>query len=310
MENLNHLDPRAQEGVLNLISAATEHDGIPPIAEHIVLHLRHGGDKDDRHLIVTTEDDSGEIVGYAHIDLTDTVAGSSAELVIHPQYRGKGLGRALLQEICGITSPRLWAHGDLPSAQKLARDYGLVRARTVIQMRRSLNQPLPNLKTDLKLRSFLPGLDDEGWLALNNRAFAGHPEQGGWTIENLHQRMRESWFDPQGFFLATIPTSAGEELIAFCWTKIHGAHTHSHDGQEEHGHDPIGEIYAMGVDPSYQGKKIGGAITIAGLAHLRRQGLMSAMLYVDAENAAAIKIYKDLGFSEWGRDVMYLESNH
>ena len=307
IENLGHLNPGQQEGVLKLISAATEQDGIPPIAEHIVLHLRHGGDKDDRHLIVL---EGGAIVGYAHIDLTDKVAGSSAELVIHPRYRGKGLGRALLEEICGITSPRLWAHGDLPSAQKLAKEYGLVRARTVIQMRRSLNQPLPVLGSELKLRSFLPGLDDEAWLTLNNRAFVGHPEQGGWTMENLHQRMNEDWFDPQGFFLATIATSVGEEIIAFCWTKIHGAHTHAHDGQEEHGHDPIGEIYAMGVDPSYQGKKIGRAITVAGLAHLRHQGLMSAMLYVDAENAAAIKIYKDLGFSEWGRDVMYLESSH
>lgn len=283
-----------------------------------MLHLRHGGDKDDRHLIVTADEASEEIVGYAHIDLTDTVAGSSAELVIHPHYRGKGFGRALLESICAVTSPRLWAHGDLPSAQKLAKDYGLVRTRTVIQMRRSLNQPLPTVETtiettvemELNLRSFLPGLDDEPWLALNNRAFLGHPEQGGWTIENLHQRMQESWFDPQGFFLAVIPTDVGEELIAFCWTKIHGAHTHSHDGQAAHGHDPIGEIYAMGVDPSYQGQKIGGAITIAGLAHLRRQGLMSAMLYVDAENAAAIKIYKELGFSEWGRDVMYLVSHN
>lgn len=307
IENLDHLNAGEQEGVLALISAATEQDGIPPIAEHIVLHLRHGGDKDDRHLIVLEE---GEIVGYAHIDLTDKVAGSSAELVIHPRLRGKGLGRALLEEICSITSPRLWAHGDLPSAQKLAKDYGLVRARTVIQMRRSLNQPLPMLGNDLKLRSFLPGLDDEAWLALNNRAFAGHPEQGGWTMENLHQRMSESWFDPQGFFIATIPAETGEKLIAFCWTKIHGAHTHSHDGQEEHGHDPIGEIYAMGVDPSYHHKKIGRTITVAGLTHLRRQGLMSAMLYVDAENSNAIKLYKDLGFSEWGRDVMYLESSH
>lgn len=113
--------------------------------------------------------------------------------------------------------------------------------------------------------------------------------------------MMEEWFDPSGFLLATDQ----EELVAFCWTKIHGAHTHSHDGKEEHGHDPIGEIYAMGVNPKFQGRGFGKAITIAGLAYLRRQGLMSAMLYVDAENLAAVKLYSDLGFSEWGHDVMY-----
>ena len=284
--------------MLALISAATEHDGIPPIAEHIVLHLRHGGDMDDQHLIV---EEGGEIVGYAHIDLTDLVAGSSAELVVHPLHRGRGLGRALLKEICSITSPRLWSHGDLASARKLAKENGLTRGRTVLQMRRPLTQHLPELRTDIGLRTFLPGLDDQAWLDLNNRCFVGHPEQGAWTLENLHQRMHEAWFDPSGFLLA----SKDQHLAAFCWTKIHGAHTHSHDGQAEHGHDPIGEIYAMGVDPDFQGQGFGRAITIAGLAHLRRKGLMSAMLYVDAENTAAIKLYSNLGFLEWGRDVMY-----
>lgn len=298
IQNLGHLNPRQQDGVLALISAAAEHDGIPPIAEHIVLHLRHGGDKSDLHLIIEKDD---QIIGYAHIDLTDAVAGSSAELVVHPQHRGHGLGRSLLDEIGSITSPRLWSHGDLASARKLAQDNGLEKVRTVIQMRRPLTQHLPDLPVDLNLRTFLPGLDDEAWLILNNRSFKNHPEQGNWTLENLHQRMMEEWFDPSGFLLATDQ----EELVAFCWTKIHGAHTHSHDGKEEHGHDPIGEIYAMGVNPKFQGRGFGKAITIAGLAYLRRQGLMSAMLYVDAENLAAVKLYSDLGFSEWGHDVMY-----
>ena len=288
--------------MLSLISAATEHDGIPPIAEHIVLHLRHGGDKADRHLII---EEKNKIIGYAHIDMTDAVAGSSAELVIHPLHRGQGLGRSLLEEICSITSPRLWSHGDLASARQLAQDNGLKRVRTVIQMRRSLNQHLPDLQGDFGLRSFLPGLDDEAWLALNNRCFKDHPEQGDWTLANLRQRMMEEWFDPRGFLLAT----KEERLVAFCWTKIHGAHNHSHDGGDEHGHDPIGEIYAMGVDPDFASQGFGRAITIAGLAHLRRKGLMSAMLYVDADNLSALRLYTDLGFSEWGRDVMYQSSN-
>lgn len=302
IRNLKHLDRHQRDGVLTLILAATEHDGIPPIAEHVVLHLRHGGDKEDRHLIV---EEDGEIVGYAHIDLTDVVAGSSAELVVHPLHRGHGLGRALLEEICGITSPRLWAHGDLPSAKKLAQDNGLVRVRTVIQMRRPFAQPLPKDSKNVDLRSFLPGIDDEAWIALNNRVFQDHPEQSDWSLEDLHQRINEDWFDPRGFLLAT----QDDHLLAFCWTKIHGAHSHSHDGQEEHGHDPIGEIYVMGVDPKFQEEGLGRAMTIAGLTYLRSKGLLSAMLYVDAKNSAAIKLYKDLDFSEWGRDVMYRQGN-
>lgn len=298
---LEHLTDEEQESVLALISAAAGQDGIPPIAEHIVLHLRHGGDKNDRHLVLTEDGSAGEIVGYAHIDLTDVVAGSSAELVVHPAYRGKGYGRALLTEITRITAPRLWSHGDLESAQKLAAEMGFTRVRTVIQMRRSLEIPLPKVSAEMEIRSFLPGLDDYAWLDLNNQVFLGHPEQGNWTIDDLHNRMKENWFDPAGFLLTTYES----KIIAFCWTKIHGAHSHSHNDEPEHGHDPIGEIYAMGVDPAHGGKRIGSSITIAGLNYLRFQGLNSAMLYVDAENSVAIQLYKSLGFSEWGRDVMY-----
>jgi len=302
---LTTLDKSQQAGVLALISAATDFDGAPPIAEHIVLHLRHGGDKDDRHLIL---EEANEIVGYAHIDLTDKVAGSSAELVIHPDFRNQGLGRALLGEVVRITSPRLWSHGDLPSAQKIALANGFSKVRTVLQMRRSLTQPLPPQSLDVEIRTFLPSLDEPVWLELNNRAFKGHPEQGDWETEDLYHRMKEKWFDPRGFLIAT----RNAEPIAFCWTKIHGAHTHTHDvpnsdALDEHGHDPIGEIYAMGVDPDIRGEGLGRAVTIAGLSYLRYQGLMSAMLYVDEENLSAIALYKSLGFVEWGRDVMYVK---
>jgi mycothiol synthase len=61
----------------------------------------------------------------------------------------------------------------------------------------------------------------------------------------------------------------------------------------------------MGVNPKFQGRGIGRAVTIAGLKHLRYEGIFSAMLYVDADNASAIKLYSSLGFKEWGRDVLY-----
>jgi mycothiol synthase len=223
---------------------------------------------------------------------------------VHPEHRKSGIGQALLQELQSAagTTLRLWSHGDLPGAKNIAESNDFARVRTVIQMRRSLNDPIPELSKDIQIRNFLPEIDNEEWIALNNQVFAAHPEQGNWSPRDLEIRTQESWFDPQGFLIAEDKGT----MTGFCWTKIHGGHTHKHSAQEEeHDHDPIGEIYIMGVDPSQSGKGIGKAITVAGLRHMRYQGIFSAMLYVDADNHSAINLYQSLGFTEWGRDVLY-----
>ena len=301
ISSLSHLSPEVQSQVLALIARATDLDGVPPVSEHVLLHLRHGGDKADTHFIAI---ENNKVVGYAHLDLTDEVEGPSAELVVDPSHRKSGIGRSLLHELqktAGNTL-RLWSHGDLPGARTIAEKSGFSRVRTVIQMRRSLNDPIPELIKDISIRNFLPTIDNEEWIALNNRAFANHPEQGNWSPRDLDIRTKEAWFDPQGFLIA----EENQRMVGFCWTKIHGGHSHKHsEHEEEHDHDPIGEIYIMGVDPEFSGKGIGKAVTIAGLRHMRYQGIFSAMLYVDADNHAAIKLYQSLGFTEWGRDVLY-----
>jgi mycothiol synthase len=295
----DHLDPKLQSEVLELIANASDVDGIPPVAEHVLLHLRHGGDKADSHFIALYED---QVAGYAHLDLTDQVEGPSAELVIAPKFRKKGIASELLKALTEIPRLRLWSHGDLPGAKNLALANGFTRVRTVIQMRRSLTDSIPEIDPKINIRSFLPGIDNQAWLELNNRSFTSHPEQSNWSERDLEIRTKESWFDPTGFLIAEID----KKLAGFCWTKVHGGHTHKHSNEEaEHDHDPIGEIYIMGVDPIQQGKGIGRAVTIAGLKYLRYQGIFSAMLYVDEKNTPAIKLYQSLGFKEWGRDVLY-----
>ena len=166
------------------------------------------------------------------------------------------------------------------------------------------------------MRTFEPGRDDEAWVALNHEAFAGHPEQGSWTLEDLQRRVREPWFDPAGFFLA----ERDGVLLGFHWTKVHGEpatslHAHPHqDGdshrprhdQRGHGHDPIGEVYVVGVHPRARGTGLGRALTLAGLRHLRQLGLPDAMLYVESDNAAAIRVYTELGFTRWETDVRFV----
>ena len=300
MQELKQLTPALQEQVLSLIKSTQDFDNTPAIAEHVLLHLRHGGDKADSHLVIQKDN---QVIGYAHLDKTDQVAGPSVELVIHPEYRGSGVGSELLNsaiEVCG-NKIRLWSHGDLTGARALAQANNFIKVRTVIQMSKELSEVSP-INCDYQIRSFLPDLDNKAWLTLNNLAFANHPEQGNWREADLLIRLNEDWFDEKGFFVAQDES----ELIGFTWTKIHGGHSHSHStGEDHHDHAPIGEIYVTAVGNKYAGKGVGKALTITGLNYLKYQGLSSAMLYVDEDNQVAFNLYKSLGFVESGKDVMY-----
>ena len=302
MQHLDHLSDAQQVLVLELINRTTNHDGTPPIAEHILLHLRYGGDKADSHLLVEKDN---QVIGYAHLDQTDLVAGPSVELVVDPSYRRAGVGKALLSEaikICG-EKLRLWVHGEAEVAHNLAASFNFEKIRTVLQMSKSLSdiQPLPVLDKEIIIRSFLSGIDSDDWLQLNNKVFKDHPEQGGWQISDLNHRLSEEWFDEKGFFIV----EKNKQVIASTWTKVHGAHSHDHDGDASHAHPAIGEIYITAVDPEYTGLGIGKALTITALNYLKYQGLADAMLYVDFDNKAALNLYNSLGFKISSKDILY-----
>ena len=324
-EVLHRLEDTDVNEVGLLVEQVTEADGIRPLSEHVMLHLRYGGDVDVRHVLGRRD---GALVAYGHLDVTDLVAGASAELAVAPAFRRRGVGHALVGHLVSESPDgrlRLWAHGEQSGAAPLAASMGFTRSRTLFQMRRSLYAALPDpvWPAGVRLRSFLPGIDDEEWVALNAKAFVDLPDQGGWTTEDLHVRMREPWFDPAGFLVAEESGPDGDRMVGFHWTKVHGAdehehddaepHTHApHEGSDEphehhhgHGHDPIGEVYVVGIDPAQQGRGLGRALTLAGLHHLKSRGLRDAMLYVDAENTAAIALYTALGFTTWDVDVEF-----
>jgi mycothiol synthase len=192
----------------------------------------------------------------------------------------------------------VWAHGDLPAARAFAaaRGYGVVR-RLLLLARPLDGTPTapgsPELPPGYAVRTFRPGHDDEAWVTLNARAFASHPEQGRLTVDDLRRRQAEPWFDPAGFFVLTDPDG---RLVGYHWTKIE-------PGQSPDGAD--GEVYALGIDPDAQGRGLAGPLTAVGLTHLTEEGCTRAVLYVDGDNAAALRTYERAGFTHAAVDVQY-----
>lgn len=285
LEIKRQLDAADLEAVTTLLSLAEAADGHPPVDEHRWLDMAQGG-RESFAGLVAWEPGHGHPVAYAQV--SRGLHSWALDLVIDPHHRydalavGPEMLHAALDVVKGEGGGHVhwWVHQPAGAHDRMAEAVGLARGRDLLQLRRPL--PLEVPPPDLALRAFVPDQDDEAWLEVNNRAFAWHPEQGGWDRATLRRRFDEPWFDPEGFLLH----ERDGRLAGFCWTKVHADHQ-----------PPLGEIYVIAVDPDHQGLGLGRDLVVAGLDRLHGRGLRHGMLYVDAANTPAVALYERLGFS-------------
>jgi mycothiol synthase len=300
LERARRLGPELQSRVRALAAAALAQDGVRPFGEHKWLRLIRG---DDRFVALLLWD-GPSLIGAAHCYVYRTWAPKRpcrlvAELVVHPERRGAGLGARLLGTLLelardeGADEVHAWAYGNLPPAQQLARRFELRAERVLLQYELE-RQQLPTRvagRPDVRLRPFEAARDAYAWLGLHNRVFAGHPEQGTWDASDLQLRLEQPWFDARAFLIAEDAHTAA--IVGFCWVKL------PLDSQQ------AGEIYIVGVDPAVRGRGLGEFLARAGLAHIRAAGRPAATLYVEANNAPARALYEHLGFQQRSAHVCY-----
>ncbi|MFN8522950.1 MAG: mycothiol synthase [Chloroflexota bacterium] len=284
IELIDRLDGPDREAVDALIHGAAHADGVMPTAEHKYLSLRSGAAR-ARGLLLWQH---GILAAYAQLLVSDGEL--TAELVTRPEHRRRGLARQLVAQIGKhavaqrFDHVNVWAYGDLGPSQRVAAAYGLTPIRTLLQLEMSLETALPLANAaEYRIRSFRPGEDDEQWLALHNEVFRDHPENGKWEEADLQARLREPWFHAADFIVA----ERHGRMVGFNWTK-RVPHSPTHR--------PEGEIYIIGVAESERGRGLGKALAVLGLEHMRHHGMKVAILYVEADNAPALALYRHLGF--------------
>lgn len=244
---------------------------------------------DDPEIVTRVSERDSKIIGYAQLVERDDVFTLDC-VSDRPETR---------EHLVTSLAPQ---HGDLTWwGHELASDEALANAlhmppphRRLLHMSRSLplEPELAGSADGVQLRPFVVGKDEPVWLAVNNAAFGWHTEQGDWDLATLRSRMNEPWFDPAGFLLH----ERDGRLAAFCWTKVH---PHGRDG------GTTGEIYVIAVHPDFHGLGLGRALTVAGLQWLAASGSNFAMLYVEADNTSAVRLYDSLGFRTTHVDVAY-----
>jgi len=283
-----------QEAVRDLVAIARDADGIDPVGEQVFREL--AGQR-TQHILVPDPSDPHSAVGYLSLSPGRAGADATSELVVRPDSRRRGIGTALLLAATERSAGRvqIWAHGTLPGARAVAEALDMRAARELIQMRRTLlDVPEYVVPQGISIRTYAGHEDHPELLRVNNAAFSWHPEQGGWTDSDVAGRVGETWFDPEGLFLAFDDVTG--RLLGFHWTKVHDAADHA-----------TGEVYVVGVDPAAQGRGLGRLLTLIGIDHLaRRLGPGAAvMLYVEADNVAAVRTYEGLGFTVASVDTAY-----
>ena len=285
---ISRLSPAQAEDVRALAARAAATDGADPLNEEARFALR---DDSARHLL---HHDDGTLVGY----LQWQPDYGTAQLVVDPAHRRRGVGRGLVEALrdarsslpgspgTGEQHPGVWAFGDLPAAQAFATALGWAPSRGLLVMERDLaGVEAPELPEGFTVRGYTPA-DAEQFLAVNAAAFADHPEQGALDAAGLAARIAEPWFDPDGLLLGL----DADGVAGFHWTKLV---------------DGTGEVYVLGVAPRAQGRGYGRVLLQAGLAHLEQAGAGHVVLYVDMAEPVAVRMYESAGFHVAHRDVLY-----
>ncbi len=296
VEIVSQLETHHMEQLPALLDAATREDGHEPLGEHKFLRLQRGDDLSEA--ILAFED--GVLAGYAHTvtygDADERRA--SCELVVDPALRRRGVGRTLLSQAImaaqgkGALQLDLWAYNDTSASQRIAAQFAFTPARRLLHLHRHMRSaPLTDALPGATIRAVRPGKDDEAWLALNNRVFAGHPENGRWTLDDLRARMAQPWFRADDVLLL----EAGGVLAGFCWLKV----------EERAAEGRVGEIYVIGTAPEYQGRGFGRYLLASALRRLREREASVAAIYVDQSNVAALGLYTANGFHYHHVDVCY-----
>lgn len=291
-------DGPALEAARVVIAAAEAADGTPPVSDQALLAAQQG----QRRMLLFRETGAGDggAAGGSDPVAVGVVGQGEVDLVVRPEARGRGVGRASLARLLEHADGEVlaWAHGTNPAAEALLRATGFSPVRTLYRMALDPAR-LPGDGRDplalvappgLALRRFDPERagDAAAWVRVNAAAFASHPEQGRITEADFAVLRREPWFDAGDLILLAdlAEDPSGDTLAGSTWIKT------QRDG------DVLEcELYAVGVDPAYVGRGLGRLLLDVTLARMAQHRPERVTLYVDGENERAVRMYETAGFA-------------
>ncbi|MEE6295499.1 GNAT family N-acetyltransferase [Georgenia wangjunii] len=233
---------------------------------------------------------------------------------VHPDWRGRGVGRAVLAWQEEVARAKVAAAGkdvparvvvqaeeELADRRRLLERCGFTAARWYFDMTRPLDaeHPVPDIALDdgLRLVPYEPALS-EAVRAAHNEAFAEH-----WGSE---PRAQEDWerasvgartFRPAWSFVVLDGEEVAGYTLASAYEQDWAAQGYS-----------AGWTDLLGVRRPWRGRRLGAALLAASMRAFAADGIERADLGVDSENATgALALYTRLGYAPVRRTITYVK---
>jgi mycothiol synthase len=253
---------------------------------------------------------AGQLVGYGWIFTPphgESESLSFLEGVVHPEFRKRGLGAAILTWLVqrgselqnAIPGPqtrrlRLAAPDFLTDDLKLFARHGFEPARYFYRMRRDLHAaPIPEIRLpeNLRLQAWNSSLNMAAFQAVD-QAFEDH--WGHIPMDEEHWRLwvlDHEYFHPELSFMVT----EGAELAGVSVNKVRAAENKAVGIKE-------GWIQTLAVRRAWRRQGIASALLSASMQAFKAAGYDFAGLTVDTDNlTGALRIYERLGFKSISR---------
>ena len=227
---------------------------------------------------------------------------------VHPDWRFRGIGRAVLSWMEGRGRQRLAASdADLPArlavmVEESARDQrrlyaaaGFSPVRWYTTMRRGLHAPLPECAPpdDVRVVAYSDDLDEPVRLA-HNEAFADH-----WGSQPMS---REAWAHHDAHFAADWSYVALDRAGEVAGYLISGRYPQDWTALGY----TCGFTDLLGVRRPWRGRGVAAALLTTAMAAYRDAGMAYATLRVDTANpTGAVGLYERLGYEPAYGYVMY-----
>ena len=264
------LSDREKADVVALAAACNAYEGL-----ELKLSVDTPPDDDDaggNDFLYYTD---GALAGYCALDI-----GSGVELcgMVHPAYRRRGIGRALL--IAATDELRRRGVGKLLLiCERNSRTGQAFVTTTAAQYR------FGELRMRLDLAAFQGSVPPDARLSVR--------EAGRGDIEPLTRILSAAFDDPIDAVRARVERDLRDRHGWFTLARLDGEPIGTLRVVDA---GPAANIYAFGPLPVYRGRGLGRRFLEATLDSLRASGYASAGLEVELENANAVALYRSCGF--------------